>query len=384
MSFIKTSGIRGLNSNSNDLDIHTDGSMTMNNEMAFTNTNMLFGTKNLILNGDFRFWQRSTNATGITTTSYHAADRFRLALSSMGTWSETLSTDVPNGQFLHSAKLTCTTADSSPAASDLAIYQQWIEGGMCGHIAKGTTDAKKLTLSFWVKSNITGTFICELYDTQNTRACSKSYTIDTANTWEKKALTFPADTSGTLSRDTNGRLVLQMWLGAGSDHTSGTLQTTWSTATTANRVVGQTNLAGSTNNEIYFTGIQLEAGSHATAFEFLPYYVQQAQMHRYYFRPTNGSYGWSGRRGGGRFFRVNNRTQGTLELPVTMRASPSFFASRGYGDGNAASLSVYAGNGWSSPASPNFVNYEANFDPNSGSGNGGTFGVSVYVTAEIT
>ena len=334
--------------------------------------------KNMIINGDFRYWQRGQSATGITTSSYRTADRWQLSLSNCGTWTEALSTEVPaNTGLPYSMKLDCTTADASPAAGDYVIFQQRIEGGMLGGIRKGLADAQKVTVSFWTRSNTTGTYAVELRDHQNTRFLGKLYTIAVADTWQKVELTFDADTTGTLSWDTSARMYLQFWLAAGSNYTSGTLGTTWHT-TEANRAAGISNLAADTANEIYFAGIQMEVGANATAFETLPRQIQEKQMFRYYYSEY-----WNGRRGGGRFFRVNNRTQGTWHLPTLMRANPSFSSTRSYGDGIWGSGSVYAGNGWSTASNPNFINYEANVDPNAGGGNGGTFAFYVYASAEL-
>jgi hypothetical protein len=127
-----------------------------------------------------------------------------------------------------------------------------------------------LTLSFWVKSTKTGTFIAELFDFDNSRQISASYTVNVSDTWEKKTITFEGDTTGALDNDNAQSLNLQFWLGAGTTYTSGTLNTTWGASVNANRAVGQVNIADSTSNDWYITGIQLEAGTTASDFEFLP------------------------------------------------------------------------------------------------------------------
>jgi hypothetical protein len=150
---------------------------------------------------------------------------------------------------------------------------------------------KVLTLSFWVKSTKTGTFILELNDADNTRSISKSYTVNVTNTWEKKTITFDGDTTGTLNNDNGASLQLFFWLGAGSAFTSGTLNTTWNATVTANRVVGQVNIADSTANDFYITGIQLEAGTTASDFEFLPVDVNLDRCFRYYQMVATGTNG---------------------------------------------------------------------------------------------
>ena len=213
--------------------------------------------RNIIINGDMSIAQRGTSTSSITSSGYYTVDRFRLNLSSLGTWTQTQSTDVPTGQgFATSLKMDCTTADASPSASDTLLVQQIIEGQMLQYLKKGTSNAESTTLSFWVKSTKTGTNIVELFDNDNTRQISKSYTINSTNTWEKKTITYPGDTTGAFGNDNNASLYLGFYLGAGSDKTSGTLQTSWGANTNANRAVGQVNHADSTSNEWYITGIQ--------------------------------------------------------------------------------------------------------------------------------
>ena len=153
---------------------------------------------------------------------------------------------------------------------------------MLQQLKKGTSNAESITISFWVRSNKTGTYIVEIYDHDNSRHINKSYTINSADTWEKKTITFAGDTTGTITNDNGQSLQISWWLGAGSTYTSGSLQTSWGTATNSNRAVGQVNLADSTANEWYITGVQLEVGTSASDFEFLPYDVNLLRCQRYY------------------------------------------------------------------------------------------------------
>jgi len=246
-------------------------------------SNIPLGTKNLIINGNMQIAQRGTSATGITSSGYYVVDRFQHGIGSMGTWSISQSTDVPTGQgFANSLKMDCTTADASPAVSDTLIVRQKIEGQNLQQLKKGTANAEKVTVSFWVKSAKTGTYILELDDRDNTRDICQSYTIDTADTWEKKTLTFDGDTTGAFDNDNNSSLWLSFWLGAGTNFTSGTLATSWTSRTDVNRAVGQVNLADSTSNYINITGVQLEIGDTATPFENRMYSQELAMCQRYY------------------------------------------------------------------------------------------------------
>ena len=274
MSFIKTSGFRGLQSNSDDIKIDTSGNV------AFTNNNIV--NKNLLINGGQNIWQRSTS-TSVSTDTYSTVDRWRTRVGSMGVFTVSRSTDVPSGQgFSYSTKWDCTTADASPAANDYIIFEQRIEGQNLQHLLKGSSSSKKLTLSFWIKSNKTGTYIIEVQDIDNSRFISKSYTISSASTWQKVELTFDGDTAGVLDNDNDQSLNVLFWLGAGSTYTSGTLQTSWDSNTDANRAVGVVNLADSTSNELYITGCQLEVGENASGFEFEPYEKVLHKCQRYY------------------------------------------------------------------------------------------------------
>jgi hypothetical protein len=239
--------------------------------------------RNIIINGDMSIAQRGTSQAGITTGGYYTVDRFQTFNNTLGTWTQSQETDVPSGQgFAKSLKMACTTADASPSANDYLWIEQRIEGQNVQYLKKGTSSAESLTLSFWVKSNKTGTYIAELRDSDNTRQISQSYTINSANTWEKKTLTYAGDTTGAFTNDNGLSLTLILWLGAGSNVTSGTLNTSWNATTNANRAVGQVNLADSTSNEWYITGVQLEAGTTASDFEFLPYDVNLRRCQRYY------------------------------------------------------------------------------------------------------
>jgi hypothetical protein len=279
--------------------------------------------RNIIINGGMDLAQRSTSVSGITGSSYNTCDRWRVFLGSLGTWTQSQSTDVPSGQgFSTSLKMDCTTADASPSASGELIVAQSIEGQNLQYLKFGTSSAESLTVSFWVKSNKTGTYICELFHEEgsNDKTINKSYTIDSANTWEKKTITFAGDTAKAFDNDNALTLNLSFWLGAGSNFTSGTLATSWETRTNANRAVGQVNLADSTSNEWYITGVQLEAGQVASDFEFLPYDVNLERCKRYYqdsFSSDNSEYS-SG---------TGSATNGAIVVgeryPTSMRATPT-------------------------------------------------------------
>ena len=244
--------------------------------------------RNVIINGAMQIAQRGTSTASITTNGFYTADRFNLNTTSLGTWTQSVEADAPTGSgFRNSLKMLCTTADASPSAGDVMVMFQRFEGKNVQQFLKGTASAKPFAVSFWVKSNVTGTYIAELQDTDNTRQVSASYTISASATWEKKTIIYPADTTGALDNNNESSLQVNFWMGAGSDRTSGTLQTTWAATVNANRVVGQTNLAAATSNYWQITGVQLEAGSVATPFEFEDFGTTLAKCQRYYEKTYN-------------------------------------------------------------------------------------------------
>jgi len=247
-------------------------------------TDVQLGYRNVVINGAMQIAQRGTSVSGITTSGYRTVDRFQFQVGTMGTWTQTVETDAPFAAagMNKSVKVLCTTADASPAAGDLVAFVQRIEGQNLQQFLKGADSAKQFTLTFWVKSNVTGTYIAELLDADNTRQVSAAYTVSASGTWEKKTITFPADTTGAFNNDNDLSLTVAWWLGAGTNFTSGTLQTTWVSTVTANRAVGQTNLAAATNNYWQITGVQLEAGSVATPFEFEDFSTTLRKCERYF------------------------------------------------------------------------------------------------------
>jgi hypothetical protein len=276
-------------------------------------------SKNIIINGDMSIAQRGTSATGIGNgdSGYHTVDRFKFVENGSPSceFTQTQSTDVPTGQgFASSLKMDCTTADASLGADDFVYINTSAEGQNLQYLKKGTASAESVTLSFWVKSSKTGTHIFEIIDRDNTRAISKSYTVSSADTWEQKEITFAGDTTGALDNDNARSFELIFWLGAGANFSSGTLQTSWGSRTNANDAVGQVNLADSTSNDWYVTGVQLEAGTTASDFEFLPHDVNFRRCLRYFFSNTQDQWQFNYSQGdstNGRstwFFKTRMRT----------------------------------------------------------------------------
>tara|TARA_R100000700_G_scaffold39941_1_gene54036 strand:- start:246 stop:1328 length:1083 start_codon:yes stop_codon:yes gene_type:complete len=256
-----------------------------------------YGNRNLVINGAMQVSQRGTSEASVTSSQYaDAPDRFKAEMSSAGTWTLSQSTTAPDG-FSNSYKFDCTTADASLGAGDYLQLSHYIEGQNLQHLQKGSSSAKKLTLSFHVRSAKTGTYIVEFYDGDNSRSNSQSYTISAADTWEKKTITIDGDASGAFGNDNGASLGVFFYLAAGTNFTSGTLNTSWGSRTLANVAVGQVNLADSTSNNWYITGVQLEVGDTATDFEHRTFADELQRCQRYYvkFKATsNYSYYGSG------------------------------------------------------------------------------------------
>jgi hypothetical protein len=284
-----------------------------------------FPNRNLIINGAMQVAQRNTSVASITSSGYRTVDRFGHNVTTLGTWTMSQENDAPTGSgFRKSTKVLCTTADASPAAGDYSSIYQILEGQNLQAIKKGTAAAEQLTISFWVKSNVTGTYIVAIYDNDNTRSVSKSYTVNASGTWEYKTITFPADTTGAFDNDNGASLILEFVMGSGTDRTSGTLQTTWGSYTAANYATGQTNLASATNNYWQVTGVQLEVGDTATPFEFLPAQQELAQCQRYYHRYTADE-AYAQFANGMTWSTTSSRF--AIQMPTTMRTVPTIGSS---------------------------------------------------------
>ena len=279
----------------------------------------------LIINGDMSVAQRATSATGIGNgdSGYHTVDRWQFTEvgTTSGEFTITQDTDVPTGQgFAKSTKFDVTTADTSLGSTHQIYWRQGLEGQNLQMLKKGTSSAEKVTVSFWVKSNKTGTYIVYLLDGDNSRFVCKAYTISSSSTWEKKVISFPADTTGTLDNDNEKSLTVHFALGAGSDFNSGTLQETWAATSgnNANRLVGQVNLLDNTSNEWYLTGVQMEVGEFDSntipSFPFESFESNLKKCQRYY---QLARIWWGGDATNGEEYRAGT------QLSTDMRATTS-------------------------------------------------------------
>ena len=237
--------------------------------------------RNILINGDMQIAQRATSVTGSNFNAYTVMDRYGSTGNGSSRWTITQEADGPPG-FGYSVKMLCTTAEDPFAAGNVLIAAQKIEGFNCQRMKKGTSSALSLTHSFWVKSNLTGTWVVEFDDRNNSRSVCVAYTISAADTWEYKTVTVPGDTTGALSNNNGWSFSISHWLGAGSTFSSGTLNTVWGARINANRAVGITNLAGTVNNYWQTTGWQLETSPSATPYDHKTVQQELAACQRYY------------------------------------------------------------------------------------------------------
>ena len=282
-----------------------------------------YGNRNLVINGAMQVSQRATSEASLQNfDKFPCVDRYKIQGNSSGTFTISQSTTSPDG-FGNSLKIDCTTADSSP---NYLIIMQRMEGQNLQQLKKGTSSAEKVTVSFYVRSSKTGTYQFNLRDNGNSRLLGKTYTIDTADTWERKILTFDGDTSGTLANDNTDQLRLEWWLAAGSTYNSGSVPTAWEALANGDRAAGlNVAIGASTSDDFYLTGVQLEVGDTATDFEHRTFADELQKCQRYTFvHETGVAYGWSALSG---YCNTTSNALAFYQFPVKMRAAPSLTVS---------------------------------------------------------
>ena len=334
-------------------------------------TDNVSGRKNLLINGAMQVAQRGTSSAGLGASSgYFTLDRHRFSSGNTAgrlTQSQASVTDLPG--FANAMKLDCTTADTSIAANEDCSLQYRFEGQDLQQLKKGTSSAEKVTVSFYMKTNKAFTFMCELDDTDNNRFNGQRFTTSTS--WTRHTLTFVGDTTGTLDDDTARSMMLNFWIHAGSNFTSGTYTAnTWQSraATDVNRAVGIGSFFDNTANEIQLTGIQMEVGDSASDFEHRSFGEELDLCHRYFYKPVTADVGTYSP-----FPIIFNRTVSTgsngyfafnVPLPKPMRTIPTFTHNLANTNHAGAGAAAAAGNwqfywqnqGWGSYAGSGNMN----------------------------
>ena len=278
------------------------------------------GRKNMIINGDMRIAQRSSSVTNISTTdTYYTADRWKLWIGNAGTFTNSITTvdDVRVPGFRQGFKYECTSAVGSVASSSSMIFSYNMERHDSLSVKKGYPDAEYITVSFYVKSSVTGKYVLEIYDNVNSRHISKGYTINRPNVWEYKTITFPPDFTGRMHPANTLGFAFYWWLFAGVTYAGGELTETWQGVVQNQRAGGGTANIGLTSGATWeITGIQAEIGKVATPFEYLDYGTQLALCQRYFHKLTSNQW----------MYNIDDNDsyrRATINFPVEMRGAPS-------------------------------------------------------------
>ena len=300
--------------------LSTIGTNQISNEVFQAN-------RNLIINGAMQVAQRGTSSTG---SSYQTVDRFFFAQSALDNYAltQTQQTVTDLAGFSNSFRITTTTAESAIAADELAYVAQKIEAQNLQQLAYGTSSAKRVTLSFYVKSSITGTFSTNLYQVDDNRIVNSEYTISSANTWERKEITYAADQTGVIDNDSGTGFYVTWNLALGSNY-KGNAATAWEAYNTDNWAGAGTYtdaVITTVNSTWEITGVQLEIGDVATPFEHEDFATTLAKCQRYYYKMTVDT--------GADIFSVgacdsDTIADSSITFPVTMRDSATAIETSG-------------------------------------------------------
>jgi len=296
----------------------------------------------LIINGDMSVAQRSTSASSVSSSGYHALDRFRFGFTDTDQLVATISqdTDVPSGQgFSNSMKFLVTTVETALDADDALQIQYRMEGQNLQNLKYGTSNAESLTLSFWVKSSVTGTYALTFKNSDDggTKLNVNTYSISSANTWEKKIITISGDTATNIDNTNENKLEVLWALSAGSNY-KGTSSSGWTSYSASKLFNGQTaDIATTSSANFYLTGVQLEVGEFDSttipSFPFESFESNLRKCQRYYENLTaNGSLNIG---------HAYNTTQARtyFQYRTKKRAAPTItLATAGNGDGEISFL----------------------------------------------
>ena len=308
---VKTSKIENANTSNGGVEIDTAGHVQIDGQQLPTAGGL--SHRNILINGGMRISQRTTSTAGVTSSAYRACDRWRLLLGNAGTW--TISQDsgaVPQG-FTNSFKVDCTSGGMT-STSSVVIIRYVIEARDLQVLDYGTANAQPATLSFWVKSNKTGGATIQLNSQDGgNRSFITTYTINTANTWEYKTISIPADTGGTINDDNGSGLEFDFWLNSGTFYQGSAPAAGWAAEVSAARNNTNLGVGDAANDNFYLTGVQLEVGEKATPFEHRSRAEELERCQRYFQAVpfTNG------------LVATSSQVHANYSTMVEMRAAPS-------------------------------------------------------------
>jgi hypothetical protein len=312
------------------LQLNGDTGVTFNDASLQGAAASPFGLKNRIINGDMRIDQRNAGASVTPTNGQYTLDRWKCFLTQSSKFSvqqDAAAVTPPVGfnDYLGATSLSAY----SVLTSDYFIFNQYIEGYNIADLAWGTANAKTVTLSFWARSSLTGTFGGVLKNAAGNRSYPFTYTISSANTWELKSVTITGDTTGTWLTTNGVGIELAFSLGAGSS-VSGTAGAWGSNLISA---TGATSVVGTNGATFYITGVQLEVGSTATPFERRLYSNELINCQRYYYKSVASGGNATSMMSPGPAYTTVNSAQHYCAFPVTMRVTPT---------ASVSSVSLYA------------------------------------------
>ena len=278
------------------------------------NSDSTMGFKNRIINGGMVIAQRGTAA--VTGSGEFPVDRFLVGNTTDGAFSAQQDSSAPAG-FINSVKITTTTADATLTTTQAIVFIQRIEGTNVADLGFGTASAKTVTVSFWVRSSLTGTFGGSLRNSAGDRSYPFSYSISVADTWEQKSVTIAGDTSGTWLTTNDVGIIISFGLGAGPDR-SGTAGA-WNSNNNAS-ATGAVSVIGTLSATWYVTGVQLEVGSVATSFDFRSIGTEIDLCRRYLQVFRGGSGAAASSTSFESFFQFNPPLRSTPALALTAAA----------------------------------------------------------------
>ena len=303
------------------------------------------GRRNLIINGAMQIAQRGTSFTRSSGDEY-SLDRWRFVQNTSGTVTTTQQADAPSG-FYHCIQANVDTADTSLGTTEYAMIATYVEAyDVVPPSAFGTSSAKEMTLSFWHKHSIAGTYSLVLRNGSSNVNLVLEYTQSTSDVWEKATLTVPACTIGTWGTGTSRGISVEFCISNGTTYQSSTIGS-WFSGTYYHSSTNQTQVIGTTNAKMRFTGVQLELGSVATPFEHRSYGEELALCQRYFY--NNDTYNWD------KVIWTGDATSGQSyyvvdTYPVTMRTDPSITTSSvgvgGFDSGSYAAQPSNSGCRW--------------------------------------
>nr|BAR33463.1 putative carbohydrate binding domain containing protein [uncultured Mediterranean phage uvMED] len=312
MSQLKVNELTNINNTGEpNIELHSDGSTSIRNLQNLA--------ENVIINPEMKIHQRGGSVTG---DGDFPVDRWKISKNDHGAYSGTQSADHPSG-FGQSIQISCATAKASLSAGSNFVLFQRIEGFNVQPFAKALTDPKPFSVSFWFKTNKTGNYAVILRDIVNNRSVSHMINVTASATWVEYSHTFPADATGGWPSSNTNALEFQLWLCAGTDFTSGSLNTTWNSNTNANMAVGQANFFDSTSNECFLTGVQLTPTEAPIEFQHKGMQEYLSDCQRYTYALTNANQSAYLPING--FAKTSSQVVVVINYPVTMRVDDPGF-----------------------------------------------------------